>query len=58
MLNEVNKTKIMFIQRTAEVSKVAEHSDHNFGSKKRKQKETDQTGNLKLQVWGSLKKFT
>ena len=46
----------MFIQRTAEVSKVSEHNDHNFGSKKRKQKETDETGNLKLQVWGSLTK--
>lgn len=46
----------MFIQRTAEVSKVAEHNDHNFGSKKRKQKKIDETGNLKLQVWGSLKK--
>ena len=41
----------MFIQRTAEVSKVAERNDHNFGSKERKQKETDETGHLKLQVW-------
>ena len=46
----------MFIQRTAEVSKVSEHSDHNFGNKKRKQKEIDETGNLKFQVLGSLRK--
>lgn len=38
----------MFIQRTAEVSKVAEHNDHNFGSKKRKHKKTDET-----ETWNS-----
>lgn len=45
----------MIIQRTAEVSKVSEHSYHNFGNKKRKQEEIDETGNLKFQVLGSLR---